>query len=422
MHYKNNEVSIFLKLGTTLGIGAFLLITWLFIAKVDTVAVTTGKIIPDGKNQNISVLETSSIEQILVTEGQLVKKGQRVALLDNTNMNANLKQVSEELELSLIKERAIETYLNNKSFIQQNGEDILKFKQIESDLNSKKMTYESNQLNIQAEILQAKNEMMSNATNLEKLKKAKSSWENQYKVYSDLINTGAVSKIEATEKMREAEDKIAEIEVQKQLLLASEAKVKQSQIKLQISTNDYKQQLYKEKTDLMLKIQSLKQEQVKAKHNINVRVLTSPVDGIVKDIVTNSPQSVLNEGNTLMTIVPVNDTLKADVIVKNTDIGYLEEGQKVKLKLETFAFQKYGLIEGKIEKISPDSTEDKETKQNNYHVIITLDKNYLEKDDKKYMVKIGMVVNADIIISRRTIFEYLTSPLQKTILESARER
>lgn len=422
MGYKHSEINVFLKLGTTVGILSTLTIAWLFLAKVDTIAETSGKIIPEGKNQIISVLETSSIEKVLVKEGDLVKKGQQVALLDNVQFTANYQQTLNEIELSNLRLRATNALLNNSTFTKIPTDNIDKYIQIESEFNSRKLSYESSVLGIQSESSQVYNEILSNRANINKLESSRSSWELQLQSYKKLKETGFASNLMADEKIREAKEKIEEISIQKQLINASESKLKQSQFKAELAKNDFKQSLLKEKTELTQKLEVLKQEMVKNKHNINLKILTSPIDGIVKEITTNSPHAVISEGSTLMTVVPKDDNLKAEVLLKNTDIGFIEKGQKVKLKLETYSFQKYGLVEGKVEHISPDSTEDKDTRQNFYKVIIGLDKNYLEKNNTKYYIKSGMTVSADIIINQRNIFEYLTSPLHKTLLESGHER
>lgn len=422
MSYKNNEISVFLKLGTGISLIAIILITWLFVAKVDVIAQTTGKIIPEGKIQIISVLETSRIEKVLVKEGEKVKKFQVVAKLDKVTNNTLYQQILDELSTNELKLRAIESYLTNFNFVSINTDNRAKYEQIKSEFLSRKNTHESNVLGIEAEILQAQSEIASTKANIDKIEASRGSWGRQIASYTKLREIGFASKMMADEKIREAQEKIADINVQKQLLLVNEAKLKQVQSKLELTKNEYQQQLLKEKTEIVQKLESLEQEKIKSEYTLKIRDLISPIDGYVQEITMNSVGAVLNEGNLLMSIVPIDDKLKAEVLLRNSDIGYIEDGQRVKLKVETFPFQKYGLIEGTIEKISPDALEDKETKQNLYKVIIQMDKSYLEKDNKKFYIKPGMVVNADIVTSRRTIFEYLTSPIQKTILESAQER
>lgn len=422
MKYKNNEINTFFRLGTTTSIISTLLILWIVIAKVDIIANTTGKIITESKNQTISILDKSSLDTVLVKEGEMVHKGQIVATLDNTVQSSSLKQILTELEFYYLRKRAIDSLLENKSFKKQKDDEDMQFNQIQSEFSAKKLNYENNLLSAQAEILQSQNELESSIVNLHKLKSSKNSWERQIQSYEKVKDNGYVATLTADEKIREGKEKLEEIKVQETVVSINKAKVTQANMKVNMIKSDFYQQLLKEKTEIIQKIRNLEEEKKKNDYTVSTKNLISPVDGFVKDITTNSHNSVITEGNTLMTIVPKNEKLKAELLVKNSDIGYIIEGQKVKVKIETFAFQKYGLITGTVVKISPDSTEDKDTKQNIYRIEVALDKNFLERKEQKYFIKPGMVVNADVILSQRTIFEYLTSPLQKTLLESARER
>ena len=176
MSYKQQEINVFLKLGTTIGIISILLMGWLLIAKVDIVANTEGKIIPESKNQTISVLETSAIQKVLVKEGEFVKKGQIVALLDNINTTANHSQIEKELSLASIRLRGIEAQLENKSLIKLNEEDKNYYDQINTELTAKKINYENNLLTLEAEALQNKNELISRRSNLKKLENGRMTW------------------------------------------------------------------------------------------------------------------------------------------------------------------------------------------------------------------------------------------------------
>lgn len=422
MTYKTKEINPFLRLGTTSAIISTLLISWIFIAKVDVIANTNGKIITESKNQTISILETSSLDKILVKEGDIVHKNQIVAILDNAVQFSIQKQNNNELNYYYLRSRAIDSLLNNSSFTKNSDDESSQFSQISAEFSSKKLTFDNTVLQAQAEILQAQTELQANSLNLSKLKGGKEFWINQISSYEKMKESGFIAKLSADEKIREAKEKIEEIKVQESVVSTNQAKISQLLMKQKTIKSDFTQQLLKEKTEVLQKIKSFEEELNKSNYNLNSKTLLSPVDGYVKEISTNSHKSVITQGNTLMTIVPKDEKLKAEIFVKNSDIGYIELEQPVNIKVETFAFQKYGLLHGKVAKISPDSTEDKETRQNLYRIEVIFDKDYLEKDNKKYYIKPGMIVNADVILSKRTIFEYLTSPLQKTILESAREK
>jgi HlyD family secretion protein len=127
--------------------------------------------------------------------------------------------------------------------------------------------------------------------------------------------------------------------------------------------------------------------------------------------------------------------LRAEVWVRNDDIGFVRAGQPVKLKLATFAFQKYGMLEGEVLKLSADATEQPgaavangtpaakgATESLAYRSLVALKSQSLEADGRNYPLHPGMQVSAEIHLGTRTVLEYLLSPVQKAFHEAARER
>lgn len=145
--------------------------------------------------------------------------------------------------------------------------------------------------------------------------------------------------------------------------------------------------------------------------------------------------TVTTPGTILMTLVPSNEILVAEVWVGNDDVGFVHEGQPVKLKFSAFTFQKYGMIDGRVSKIGADATErasngafptaDLAPRQGAslaYKALITLDAQTLKTEARAYPLASGMQVAAEIKLGDRSIVEYLLSPVQKAFQEAARER
>jgi HlyD family secretion protein len=171
----------------------------------------------------------------------------------------------------------------------------------------------------------------------------------------------------------------------------------------------------------------------KQEHKHRVLELKAPQEGVVKDLATHTAGTVAGPGTILMTLVPGADKVRAEVWVKNDDIGFVRPGQKVRLKLAAFAFQKYGLIEGEVTQVSADAAEAGAEAQNApsraraatplaYRTLVTLDREALEFEGARYRLQPGMQVAAEIHLGTRTVMEYLLSPLQKAWHEAARER
>jgi HlyD family secretion protein len=158
--------------------------------------------------------------------------------------------------------------------------------------------------------------------------------------------------------------------------------------------------------------------------------LRASEDGVVKDMATYTPGAVVQPGAVLMNIVPNNEPLFAEVAIRNEDVGFVAPGQSVKVKLQAYPFQKYGMLEGKVEVVGADSSANDPQKAaaqgqspQSYKALVRLESQQFKSPDGEALkMAPGMVVQAEIKQGRRTVLEYLLSPVQKVAQEAARER
>ena len=179
----------------------------------------------------------------------------------------------------------------------------------------------------------------------------------------------------------------------------------------------------------MGQLAKLKQEAQKMGYKTGLLELKAPQAGIVKDVATTSKGAVVQPGMVLLTLVPKGESLLAEVQVKNEDVGFVQTGQLVRVKVAAYPFQKYGLIEGRIQTLAPDAQAPNSQNPNapqGYKAIVALDTQFIESLNgnaaQRKGLESGMQVVAEIHQGRRTIMEYLLSPVQKVASEAGRER
>lgn len=199
---------------------------------------------------------------------------------------------------------------------------------------------------------------------------------------------------------------------------------------------DYRRSLRAERAEAAPQAERLRQELAKQQHRHGLLELRAPQGGIVKDLATHTPGTVVAPGTILMTIVPAGEPLRAEVWISNDDIGFVRASQTVKIKLAAFQFQKYGMLEGTVAQVSADATEapnpntrsgglagrDRAAGALAFRTLIDLDQQYLENDGLRYAVSPGMQVMAEIHLGTRSVLEYVLSPVRKAFHEAGRER
>jgi HlyD family secretion protein len=152
--------------------------------------------------------------------------------------------------------------------------------------------------------------------------------------------------------------------------------------------------------------------------------------GIVKDLATHTPGTVVAPGTILLTLVPHDEPLVAEVWVDNTDAGFVQAEQKARVKLAAYPFQKYGMLDGVVKQVSADAHEKPESgspasrtaQEAAYRALINLSSGHLESQGRQLRLVPGMQVNAEIHLGTRSVLEYLLSPVQKVVHEAGRER
>jgi hemolysin D len=166
-----------------------------------------------------------------------------------------------------------------------------------------------------------------------------------------------------------------------------------------------------------------------------MQLLRAPVDGTVQQLTLSTIGGVVQPAQALMVIVPDKAQIVVEAQILNKDIGFIREGQAVRVKLEAFNFTDYGLIEGVVESISRDAIDLSQNgapqRQENgqlaqqglvYAARIRLLKNTIRIGGRNQPIGPGLAAQAEIKTGERRIIQYLLSPIAQTLDEAGRER
>ena len=202
--------------------------------------------------------------------------------------------------------------------------------------------------------------------------------------------------------------------------------------------SDNRRQLHAERHEVEAQLEKLSQELGKQAHRQELLELKAPQAGLVKDLATHTVGTVVQPGTVLMTVVPDGERLKAEVWVDNQDIGFIHPGQVVRLKLAAFPFQRYGMVDGTVEHVGADASDsasptapggvarggarDPMSMPLAYKALVSVRSMAIEHAGVRLLLAPGMQTNAEILLGRRTVLEYLLSPVRQAFHEAARER
>lgn len=384
-----------------------LLLMWTCFAEIDVVISTQGKVIPDGEIKIIQPTKAGVISSISVVDGDSVKKGDILMVIDSTINESIIHNKKErvfllkEIEKRLVNLINIENQtfkkhiiINQEQIQHQNSQQEMYLNKIEQ-LNSK----------IEQIYFKTKNEEYQKNVLLLMFKEYKENYLNIQKV-KDLLSKKEIDAVVIKYLETEKDLKAIEETLKIQKALKKELEKERDGFK-----ESFKNDLYGELQKCLEETKQLETEIINLEYDSKQQIITSPYDGIVVKVNVNTINGYVREGDKIMTILPEETPLVIQNFVLNKDIGFVKEDMETKIKIDTYSFQKYGFLSGKVKKISNYSIED-EKKGIVYETKISFDKNsFLMVDGKEKRLEPGMTTQNEIKIGKRKVITFFIYPL-----------
>ena len=397
---------------------------WMFVGEVDEVAVAEGRVIPVGNVKIVQSQNKGAIKELMVREGDHVEAGQVLLTLDTTKTQADVDQLKKQVAYFQMTVSRLQAEMNDEPFLPPNNEDgILDQKDIESQValyTSRRSKLMADQQKNAAAIAQETAAIESAQAQqqkyialyqvaLEKEQRLEQLFAENAVSYFQLLE-GRATRVEY-QKSAEAMDQ----EIQKEMAKLAEARDVQA-----TTDSAYRQQTMTELVDAKQKLNTYQEELTKANETNVQSEITAPVSGRVNQLAVHTVGGVVSEGQGLMMIVPEDATLEIEAYADNKDIGFIQQGQEAEVKVETFNFQKFGMVEAKVAEISPDAVEpskDNKERGGKYRLALSI-----EDDKSGIELAPGMNVTAEIKIKKKRVIDFFLDPFRRYKDEAFRER
>ncbi len=360
-------------------------VSWANYAELEQISHATGNVIATTKTQEIQSANDGVIEDILVSEGQHVKKGDLLIRLEKSQYKAAYDSTIAKvaaLQATLVRLRA-EVY----------GKPLIFpaiVKEFPEFVSTQTELFHRRQLALNDEI-SAINDSLVLA-------------QHELDLNLPLVKSGDVGAAEVIKLKRQ----IADLKGQ---MLNKKNKYFQ----------DSQAEMTKAEEELSTKEQELADKSV----TLDRSVIVASMDAIVKNIVITTKGAKVKPGDVILELVPSGDELIVEAKLNPADISFVKVGQKAAVKLDAYDYSIYGIFNGKVKYISPDTLVEKTSQGDRYtfRVWISLDtKELMAKNGKTIEIAPGMTTQVDIVTGSRTVLSYLTKPITKTLSESFHER
>jgi adhesin transport system membrane fusion protein len=358
---------------------------WASFSKIDQIARAQGQVIASSRTQIIQSSDGGVIEEMLVKEGDAVKKGDILVRLDKTKVEASyLEAKSKWMALKAQQVRLNAEIAGNQPKFPPELKEYAQFRE--------------------NQILLLKKRRIAFEQDIQNLEQIHTLAKKELKLSMPLLKTGDVSMAEILKLQRQVADFDSQI-INKR--------------------NKYFQDIQAELSKVSEELSSTEQLLAQRKDQLDHMELRAPGNGIVKNVRVTTLGGVIKPSEEVMQIVPIEDNLVVEAKVKPSDVAFLKLGLKTNVKIDAYDYTVYGALMGKLIFISPDTiTEDLKQGELAYYRIQvqTEGKKFTGRPDQNLEIQPGMTATVEIKIGENTILNYLMKPVIKTLNESLGEK
>jgi HlyD family secretion protein len=405
---------------------------WAWLSKVDRVVTAKGMLATLAPAIVVQPLETSIIRTLAVRPGDVVKKGQLLATLDPTFASADLGQLTgrKRFLAAWIERLMAELEDRPPADLDENAADPDQRAQMALFLKRKE-EYRANVEAKDQEIASYEEMLGANVNEQERLKGQFALTAEIESMYRKLWEGAQTSRLEYINALRE--------KLRVEDLYASAAE-KNSQIRERLAQARAERLSFIGgwRTQTATKIVEAQQELTEVEHTLakaarrtELVEMTAVSDAVVKDMARVSEGSVVREAETLFTLIPIDvkgGELEAEAAIPAKDIGHIRVGNAVRMKLSAFPFQRHGFLDGVVRMVSPDvflpegqGAGEAADGGAYYACRIRLTSHALRDVGRDFRLLPGMSLDAEILVGKRRVAEYLLDPLLTGLHESLSE-
>lgn len=365
-------------------IGIISLVTWAYFAKIDQVTRAKATVIASARTQEIQASEGGVLTELAVVEGEDVKKGQLLVVLE------------EERAKAAVDNSASKTAALKAKLARLNAEIFEKPLDFPSDIQNYP-EYMQNQTALYNRRRQAINEDVSSLEKMLVLAK------KELTMNEPLLEYGDVSQADVIKLRRQ----VADIEAQ-----------------INNKRNKYFEEAQAEMTKAQEELDTELEQLRDRAQVLEEKRLMAPTDGKINNINVTTIGGVVKPGEVIMEILPTSSDLIVEAKVSPADIAYVKEGQDATVKLDAYDYSIFGAMNGTVTYISPDTLIEKTPKGDEpyYRVQIKITGVEFKGRGDEIVIKPGMTASVDIKAMERTVLSYLTKPITKTLSEGLGER
>jgi adhesin transport system membrane fusion protein len=402
-----------------------LLVVWSVLAPIDMVVRGSGRIVASEHNQVIQHLEGGIVSAILVREGAAVKKGQTLISIADVRANADMGESRVKILglrariARLTAEAAGSNGLQMPADLSRDDPAVMS-EQASFAARAAKLSQELSVLREQSAQRQA--ELGEAVSRQKSLAGEVDLAQRQYKLIHGMLERNAASQLEDIQSAARVQDSQSKLAATNAMIPRLNAAIAESQAKSGEAASRFRSEARSDLTTAETELARL-QEEIKSRNDrVSRSEVRAPMDGVVNRVMFNTVGGVVRPGDPIVEMTPSDDKLVIEAKISPTDRAQLVTGAPARVKVSAYDYGVYGAMEGTVTEVSADTVPEErgERGERYYRVKIEVKRG---ADQLQHQVALmpGMTATADMIVGRRTVWQYLMSPLSRFSQSALRE-
>ncbi len=397
---------------------------WAHVTEIDEVTRGEGKVVPSSRLQVVQNLEGGIISEILVAEGQIVEKGDVLMKIDDTRFSSSFRETQLKYWELMARVARLQAESEGKPLVLP--EKLLIEQPIlaadEQELYvSRQRRLESTISVLQQQAEQRQQELVERRAKQQQLQRSYELSNQELTMSEPLVAQGVMSEVEILRLKRTVNDLRGEMDANRLAIPRIQSALDEVKRKIAEERVRFQTEAARELSEVKAEFNRTEESTSALQDRVTRTEVRSPVKGKIKRILLNTVGGVIQPGEDLVEIVPLEDNLLIEAHIRPADIAFLRPGQDAMVKFTAYDFSIYGGLPAKLERISADTiTNDKD--ESFYLIYLRTNENTIESSKGKLEIIPGMTTTVDILTGKKTVMDYLLKPILKAKNEALRER
>ncbi|SLN28196.1 HlyD family type I secretion periplasmic adaptor subunit [Oceanibacterium hippocampi] len=409
-----------------LAITAFMVAAYFWAANsiIDEFTRGAGRVIPTSQVQVVQNLEGGILDAILVAEGDAVEAGQVLVRIDDKSAAADFDE-KQSRYYTLMGEIARLSAEANDRPLEFAPELLAEAREVAV---RERALYDARQAELQSQISilrrqadQRRQEVTELNSRLNRIGESMALAKEELELNQPLADKGIVPKVQMLKLRRQYNDLKGEEAETRLGIPRAQAAIREANQRIEEKILSFRSQATGDLNARTSEFTALGTTISASQDRVTRTEVRSPVKGIVKQLKIRTVGGVVQPGQDIVEIVPIEDGLLVEAQVRPADIAFIRPGQKATVKLTAYDYSIYGGLEGTVDRIGADTIVDDEG-NSFYKIAVRTEKTYLQRGEQRLPIIPGMVASVDILTGKKSILDYLLKPILKARDNALRER